>query len=80
MTVISIQINKSIIEEILIKYHNVNKIFWINKNHRIKVNNFPGGTSAMILENVDQLVKSKPDCLILHAGTNGLAKKTNLKN
>ena len=31
------------------------------KNHRIKVNNFPGGTSATILENIDQLVNSKPE-------------------
>ena len=28
---------------------------------------FPGGTSANIQENIDQLLKSKPDCLIVHA-------------
>ena len=28
------------------------------KNHRIKVNSFPGGTSATILENIDQLIKA----------------------
>ena len=37
----------------------------MSKNHRVKVNSFPGGTSATILENIDQLVKSKPDCLIV---------------
>ena len=45
----------------------------MSKNYRVKVNNFPGGTSAAILENIDQLVKSKPGCLIVHAGTNDLA-------
>ena len=38
----------------------------------------PGGISATILENIDQLVKSKPDCLIVHAGTNYLANRANL--
>ena len=50
------------------------------KNHRVQVNNFPGGTSATILEYIDQLVKGKPDCLIVHAGTNDLANRTNLLN
>ena len=52
----------------------------MSKNYRVKVNNFPGGTSATILENIDQLVKSKPDCLIIHAGTDDLANGTNLLN
>ena len=52
----------------------------MSKNYRVKVNNFPRGTSATILENIDQLVKSKPDCLIVHAGTNDLANGTNLLN
>ena len=50
------------------------------KNYRVKVNNFPGGTSATILENIDQLVKCKPDCLIVHEGPNDLANRTNLLN
>ena len=44
------------------------------------VNSFSGGTSATILENIDQIVKSKPDCLIVHAGTNDLANRTNQLN
>ena len=32
------------------------------------------------MENIDQLVKSKPDCLIVHAGTNDLANEANLPN
>ena len=50
----------------------------MSKNHRIKVNDFPGGTSATLLEKIDQLVNSKPDCLIVHAGKNDLANGTNL--
>ena len=50
----------------------------MSKNHRVKVNNFPGGTNAMIQENIDQLVKSKPDCLIVYPGTNDLADGRNL--
>ena len=38
----------------------------MSKNYRVKVN-FPGGTSVAILENIDQLVKSKPDCPIVCA-------------
>ena len=52
----------------------------VSMNHRVKVNNFPGGSSATILENIDQLVKSKPGCLIVHAGANDLANGTNLLN
>ena len=52
----------------------------MSKNYRVNVNNFPGGNSATILENIDQLVKSKPDSLIVHAGTNDLANGTNLLN
>ena len=39
----------------------------MSKNYRVKVNNFPGGTSVAILENIDQLVKCKPDCPIVCA-------------
>ena len=52
----------------------------MSKNYGVKVNNFPGGTSATILENIDQLVKSKPGYLIVHEGTNDLANGTNLLN
>ena len=52
----------------------------MSKNHRVKINNFPGGTSATVLENIDQLVKSKPGCLIVHAGTKDLANGANLLN
>ena len=50
----------------------------MSKNYTVKVKNFPGGTNTKIMENIDQLVKSKPDYLIVHAGTDDLANKTNL--
>ena len=52
----------------------------MSKSYRVKVNNFPGSTSATILENIDQLVKSKPDCLIVDAEANDLANGGNLLN
>ena len=52
----------------------------MSKNYRVKVNNFHGSTSPTILENIDQLAKSKPDCLIVHAGKNDLANGKNLLN
>ena len=33
----------------------------MSKNYRVEVNSFLGGTSATVLEDIDQLVKSKPD-------------------
>ena len=52
----------------------------LSRNHRVKVNNFPGGTSETILENIDEIIKIKPDCLIIHAGTNDLTNGINLLN
>ena len=52
----------------------------MSNDHRVKVNNFRGSTSATILENIDQLVKIKPDCLTVRAGTNDLVNGQNLLN
>ena len=52
----------------------------LSRNHRVKVNNFPGGTSETILENIDEIIKNKLDCLIIHAGTNDLTNWINLLN
>ena len=52
----------------------------MSKNHRVKVNSFVGGTSATNLKNTDQTVKRKPECLIVHAGKNNSANRTNLLN
>ena len=52
----------------------------LSKNHTVKINNFPGGTSETVLENIDETLKSKPDCLIVHVGTNDLTNGINLLN
>ena len=46
----------------------------LSKNHSIKVNNIPGGTSGVILNELDDFLKNKPDGLIVHAGTNDITK------
>ena len=45
----------------------------LSKNYRVKVNNFPRGISAMILGNIDQSIKSKPDCLIVYSVANAFS-------
>ena len=47
----------------------------LSKNHSVKVNNIPGGTSDVILD----FLKNKPDGLIVHAATN-VNIKNNVKN
>ena len=51
-----------------------------SKSYRRNIKNFPGGASARIFENIDQLAKSEPDCLIVHAERNDLANGTNVLN
>ena len=52
----------------------------LSKNHTVKVNNIPGGTSDAILDKLDDFLKNKPDGLIVYAGTNDIAKGKNLLN
>ena len=52
----------------------------LSKSHTVKINNFSGGTSETVLENIDETLKSKPDCLIVHVGTNDLTNGINLLN
>ena len=52
----------------------------LSMNHNVKVKNYPGGTSETILDNIDDIVKNKPDYLIIHAGTNDLTNGINLLN
>ena len=42
------------------------------------VSNFPGGTSKDILDEVEDTLKTQPDTLIVHAGTNDLTKNINM--
>ena len=50
----------------------------LSVNHKVKIMNFPGGTSDRILEKLDDIIKEKPGDLIVHAGTNGITNNVNL--
>ena len=52
----------------------------LSKDHRVKIQNYSGGTSETILGEIDKLVSNKPDCLIIHTGTNGITKGINCLN
>ena len=52
----------------------------LSKSHNVKVKNYPGATSEDILDKIDDLLKVKPDCLLLHVGTNDLTNYVNLLN
>ena len=46
----------------------------LSKNHSVKVNDIPGGTSDAILDKLEDFLKNKPDGLIVHAGRNDITK------
>ena len=48
-------------------------------NH-VEIKNFPGGTTETTLEEVEELVKNKPETVIVHAGTNDLTKGKTMFN
>ena len=50
----------------------------LSVNHKIKIINFPGGTSEKILEKLDVIIKEKPDDLIVQVGINGITNNVNL--
>ena len=52
----------------------------LSRPHKVNIQNFPGGASETILEELDTLVASKPDCIIIHAGTNDLTNGINSLN
>ena len=52
----------------------------LSKTHKVKVINLPGGTSEKITDQLDDLIKRKPDDLIVHARTNDIANNVNLWN
>ena len=52
----------------------------LSKQYTVKVKHFPGATRETLLEKMENLLKSKPDVLILHAGTNDLPKNINRLN
>ena len=52
----------------------------LSKTHKVRVINFLGGTSEKITDQLDDLIKGKPDDLIVHVGTNDIANYVNLLN
>ena len=50
----------------------------LSVHHKVKIVNFPGGTSEKILEKLDVIIKEKPDKLIVHDGTNDITNNVNL--
>ena len=51
----------------------------LRKKHDIKVKNTPGVTNQAALDEIDRLVGQKPDCILVHAGTNDI-KGINILN
>ena len=49
----------------------------LSKSKKVSVRNFPGATSEDILAEVEDALKTHPDTLIVHAGTNDLTKNIN---
>ena len=49
----------------------------LSKSKKVSVSNFPGATSEDILAEVEDTLKTHPDTLIVHAGTNDLTKNIN---
>ena len=52
----------------------------LSKSRNVKVKNYPGVASEDILDKIDDLLKVKPDCLLVHVGTNDLTNNVNLLN
>ena len=52
----------------------------LSKSHNVKVKIYPSATSQDILDKIDDLLKVKPDCLLVHVGTNDLTNNVNLLN
>ena len=49
----------------------------LSKNHQAKIKHFPGGTTETIVDERENLIAKKSDCLITHVGTNNLTKGVN---
>ena len=53
---------------------------WLSRSHQVTFKNFPGGTSENVLEETENLIGDKPDCIIIHAGTNDITNDINSSN
>ena len=52
----------------------------LSVNHKVKIVNFPGGTSKKIQEKLDDMIKEQPDDIIVHVGTKDLTNNVKLLN
>ena len=52
----------------------------LSKHQNVKTQNFPGGITETIFDKVETLVVEKPDCIIVHAGTNAIMNGINSLN
>ena len=50
----------------------------LSKSKKVDVLNFPGATSSDIVNEIDEVLKAKPESLIIHIGTNDLTNNINL--
>ena len=50
----------------------------LSKSHNVNVKSYPGATSEDILDKINNLLKVKPDCLLVHVGTNDLTNNVDL--
>ena len=49
----------------------------LSKSNKVPVSNFPGTSSEDILDEIEDTLKTHPDTLIVHTGTNDLTKNIN---
>ena len=52
----------------------------LSHKHKVKVVNKPGATSERILDEIDDVIKSKSEHLVIHVGTNDRTNGINLWN
>ena len=50
----------------------------LSKSKKVDILNFPGATSSDIVNEIDEVLKGKPESLIIQIGTNDLTNNTNL--
>ena len=53
---------------------------YLSRTHKVNVTNFPGGATDEIVEKLDNIIKDKPDDLVIHIGTNDLMNNVKLLN
>ena len=52
----------------------------LSKKHNVSVASFSDGTGEKIIQNIDDLLKHKPDDIVIRVGTNDMTNEVNLLN